>query len=81
MCVYICSAEYNSQNGGPVNVEGELDCDFDNNCCWNNAAPPVDQLEWNVGTGAIDPEKAQISFGTNQPPGNKIVFLPFFDSI
>lgn len=38
---------YHLTNG--VGGGGELDCDVDARCCWANAAPPADTLQWRQG--------------------------------
>jgi len=50
----------------------DLSCTFDSGCCWSNANPPTDQLDWVTVSGQPEPAKMQSSFGSQtMPTGNK----------
>jgi hypothetical protein len=52
---------------GPTSAatDKDLKCDFEAPCCWQNAKPPRDQLEWARANGLPDPNKFYKSFGTS----------------
>jgi hypothetical protein len=52
---------------GPTSAKSgkDLKCDFESPCCWVNAKPPRDQLEWAQANGLPDPNKFYKTFGTS----------------
>jgi len=70
----VTTAPYSGNGDSPVNTGDELNCDFESGgCCWNNAAPPTDQVDWVTVSGAPELKKMQSSFGTqNLPSGNAL---------
>lgn len=65
----VTTSPYNSGGDHPVATGDELACNFESGgCCWSNASPPTDQLDWMLVTGAPEPAKLKSSFGTETAP-------------
>jgi len=65
----ITTSPYNSGGDHPVETGDELNCNSESGgCCWSNASPPADQLDFVTVSGPPEPKKLQSSFGTNTGP-------------
>lgn len=69
----ITTSPYNG-NDNPVETGNELNCDFESGgCCWSNASPPSDQLDYVLVQGPTEAKKMQSSFGTQSPPSGSAI--------
>jgi hypothetical protein len=65
----VTTSPYSGASDHPVQTGDELACNFENGgCCWNNANPPTDQLDYVLVSGAPEPNKLKSSFGTTTAP-------------
>jgi hypothetical protein len=65
----ITTAPYSGNGDSPVDTGDQLNCDFESGgCCWSNANPPTDQLDWVTVSGPSEPAKVKSSFGTDTAP-------------
>jgi len=65
---------YTSAGDNPQDSCDALSCNFESSCCWTNALPPADLLNWAQGSGQPDADKMQKHFKTSSvPDGNFIV--------
>lgn len=59
--------------GGQASSPADLKCDFSGPCCWKNAKPPFDTMEWVKGSGEVDADKFQKNFDTSSTPSGNFL--------
>uniref|UniRef100_A0A915JWR2 Uncharacterized protein n=1 Tax=Romanomermis culicivorax TaxID=13658 RepID=A0A915JWR2_ROMCU len=64
---------------GTASSADDLKCDFSSSCCWKNAVPPVDQLQWNKGSGQVDADKFNKAFSTSTLPNGDFLLIAVND--
>jgi len=70
----IATSPYSGSGDSPVDTGDQLNCNFDNGgCCWSNANPPTDQLDWVTVSGPTEDAKMKSSFGNISPPSGSAI--------
>lgn len=64
---FIFVTEFANQNGA-VSDSSALSCDFSGQCCWGNAKPPDDRLDWVKVAKSPSGAVLKPYFGTDQQP-------------
>lgn len=59
----------------PQTTCDSLSCNFESSCCWTNAQPPADQLNWVQATGQPAAANMQQNFKTESVPGIPLTCL------
>lgn len=66
-----CAVQGYKDKHGRADSVNDLNCNFNSPCCWKNAKPPHDSMEWIQGVGPFEATRFSKNFGMFPDPAGK----------